>query len=210
MGRPELRKRLAELSRPYSEELGIDVGTPQGRFRWFLASILFGKRISVEIAEKTYREFARAGILSPKRILEAGWDRLVEILDKGGYVRYDFSTADRLLLVAEKLQKEYRGSVDEIHSRAKDSKDLEDRLKEFTGIGDVTANIFLRELRHIWKKADPAPSEGARMMARRLGIKLPANRKSYAFVRMEAGLIRLFIEQKRRKRIAHKKQRGSS
>jgi len=30
--------------------------------------------------------------LDPEKILEAGWDKLVEVLDRGHYVRYDFST----------------------------------------------------------------------------------------------------------------------
>jgi hypothetical protein len=35
--------------------------------------------------------------LTPKQILKTGWDDLVKILDEGGYTRYDFKTADRLL-----------------------------------------------------------------------------------------------------------------
>jgi len=46
----------------YAEELGINLDTEEGRFKWFLASILFAKRISSEIAKKTYREFERHGV----------------------------------------------------------------------------------------------------------------------------------------------------
>ncbi|MEM7813368.1 MAG: hypothetical protein QW548_00520 [Candidatus Aenigmatarchaeota archaeon] len=200
MNAKELRARLKKLSVPYSEELGIDVMTPQGRFRWLLASVLFGKRISASIATRTYAQFSKAGITSPAKILEAGWDRLVEILDAGGYVRYDFSTADRLLAIAEKLIREYGGRVDEIHRKAADSRDLERRLKEFPGIGDVTANIFLRELRTAWKKADPEPSQLVRRTAARFGVKLPDNRHSVAFVRLEAGLTRLAMEIRRKRK----------
>ncbi len=74
----------------YSEDLGINLREPDGRFRWFLASILFGARISEKIATKTYTAFQRAGLDSPEKILAAGWDELVRVLDAGGYVRYDF------------------------------------------------------------------------------------------------------------------------
>lgn len=79
----------------YSEDLGIDLTVPEDRFRWFLASILFGARISEKIAARTYMALERAGLDSPENILSAGWDELVRILDEGGYVRYDFSTATK-------------------------------------------------------------------------------------------------------------------
>ena len=41
----------------YAEDLGIDLKEPPGRFKWFLASILFGARISEKIASNTYRNF---------------------------------------------------------------------------------------------------------------------------------------------------------
>lgn len=67
----------------YSEDLGIDLAKPSGRFRWFLASILFGARISEKIAMKTYRTFEKYGILSPEKITIAGWDELVKFWTKG-------------------------------------------------------------------------------------------------------------------------------
>ena len=41
----------------YAEDLGIDQKEPSGRFKWFLASILFGARISEKIASNTYKSF---------------------------------------------------------------------------------------------------------------------------------------------------------
>jgi hypothetical protein len=49
--------RLLKLFPLYSEDLGIDLSTPSGRFSWFVASILFGARISEQIAAKTYQYF---------------------------------------------------------------------------------------------------------------------------------------------------------
>ncbi|MEM2885484.1 MAG: hypothetical protein QXF24_05280, partial [Thermoproteota archaeon] len=44
-------------------------------------------------------------------------------------------------------------------------------LEEFKGIGPVGVNIFLRELRGIWRNADPKPSSLAVEVARRLHVK---------------------------------------
>jgi len=79
---------LSQL-RTYSEELGLDLSRPEDRFKWFLASLLFAKRISAEIAKKTYHRFEEEGLTTVENILVAGWDRLVQVLDSGGYVRYE-------------------------------------------------------------------------------------------------------------------------
>jgi len=83
----------------FSTELGINLekGKETEIFKWFLACLLFGKPIQQEVAKRTYFEFQKEGLLTPEKILKAGWDKLVKVLDKGHYVRYDFSTAAKLL-----------------------------------------------------------------------------------------------------------------
>ena len=171
----------------YSEELGLDLTKEEDRFLWFLASILFAKRISARIAINTFKVFIKRGLTTPQRFIEAGWDVLVDVLDEGGYVRYDFSTASNLLEIMSKLVNEYGGKVDNIHGKALDYKDLERRLLEFKGVGPVAINIFLRELRGIWIKAKPKISDKALTVARRIGLK--ENIEHY-----ESRLVRIYIE----------------
>jgi hypothetical protein len=68
-----------ECSRLYSEELGIDLSaqTDAEYFRWFLASLLFGGHIGETIARRTYHSFCHHRLTTPRRILAAGWDFLV-------------------------------------------------------------------------------------------------------------------------------------
>jgi endonuclease III len=137
----------------YSKDLGIDLksGKEKEIFKWFLACLLFGKPIQQEVAKRTYFEFAKADLLSPEKILEAGWDKSVEILDRGGYVRYDFSTATKLLEICKELKEKY-GNLKNLLKQAKNKEDLAKRLQEFKGIGPVTTRIFLRDLKPIFKK----------------------------------------------------------
>jgi endonuclease III len=132
----------------YSKDLGIDLRSGQERdlFKWFLACLLFGKPIQQEVARRTYLEFAEKNLLTPEAILEAGWDRLVEVLDRGHYVRYDFSTATKLLEVCRKLNEEY-GGLGGLIAACRNKADLSRRLQQFKGIGPTTARIFLRDLR---------------------------------------------------------------
>jgi endonuclease III len=172
----------------YSEDLGIDLSEPGGRFRWFLASILFGARISERIAVNTYRQFEMAAVDTPEAIVEAGWDRLVEILDSGGYVRYDFSTASKLIDIMNTLKQKY-GSLENLYHQAADAKDVERRLQEFKGIGPVTVQIFLRELRGQWK-IQPAISKIAQSTARNLDIDL-GEFEAEKLARIETALVKL-------------------
>jgi len=170
----ELTKLLtSNFGQKYSEILGIDVSSlDEGEiFKWFLASVLFGAPITETAVIKTYKCFENLKVLTPQKILEIGWNGLVEMLDAGSYTRYDFKTADKLLEVMGNLVTKYEGSLNLLHEQATDSSDLEKRLKELgKGIGDVTVSIFLRELRGIWKKANPKPTPLVVLAAKNLGI----------------------------------------
>lgn len=179
----------------YSEELGIALerGTERECFKWLLASILFGARIGETIAKNTYRAFERHDLLTPRAIVAAGWDYLVNpIMREGGYVRYDGRKSTQILRVCQRLLDEYGGRITEVHRRASDARDLERCLQQLYGVGPVTTNIFLRELRPFWSKADPEVLPRVRAAARARHVALPSRaRKSLAFTRLEAGLVRM-------------------
>jgi endonuclease III len=179
-------KALSKLH-SYSEDLGLDLSKSEDRFKWFLASFLFAKRISADIAKSTYLKFNQENLTNPDAISEAGWDRLVQILDSGGYTRYDFSTASNLLGIVGDLKQKY-GNLDGLYEEARDSKDLEKRLLKFKGVGPMGVNIFLRELRGTWEKANPEPSPKAVETAKKIGLDLDKVEK------YESQLVRLEIE----------------
>jgi len=216
----DVRALVESRGQKYSEILGIDIseGKEDEVFKWFLASLLFGAPITESSVVKTYRCFQKHGVLTPKQILKTGWDDLVKILDEGGYTRYDFKTADKLLEVARNLTEKYSGSLCLIHSESSDAHDFENRLKNLgKGVGDVTVSIFLRELRAVWEKAEPNPTALVVLAAQELGIvkndataeealeQLKAfwarnkiRRKS--FVNFETALVRLGKGSRRKKR----------
>jgi len=164
---------LERIGTRYSEYLGInlDSGKDEEVFKWFLASILFGAPITETSVIRTYKLFEKHDVLTPTRILETGWNSLVEILDEGSYTRYDFKTADELLEVMRNLTEKYDGSLKLLYSKASNSKDLENRLKDLAkGVGNVTVSIFLRELRETCEKAKSNPTSLVVSAAKNLGI----------------------------------------
>lgn len=144
----------------YSEQFGICLESKKEEeiFKWFLACLLFGKPIQQSVARRTYFEFLNAGITTPEKVLQAGWDKLVEILDRGHYVRYDFSTATKLLEVCGELKRKY-GTLTNLYNQSRNKSDLIHRLQEFKGVGPTTVHIFLRDMISIWPKASvPSPT----------------------------------------------------
>ena len=114
------------------------------------------------------------------------------------------------------MQEHYQGSLERLHEAAADHEDLERRLMDLApGIGPATVNIFLRELRGIWAKADPPLSPLAQAAAEHLGL-LPRGldpREALAelerhwqaqpaaghdFADLEAALVRLGLELRHR------------
>jgi len=169
-----LRTFVDRYGQPYSAILGIDLRSGRNRevVKWFLAAILYSKPIRESSATKTYRCFAASGVISVDAILGTGWDGLVTLLDAGGYTRYDFSTATKLLAIFGNLKKNYRGDLNKLHELARDGADLEYRLKALgKGIGDTTVSIFLRDMRMAWKKANPKPTPLVQKAMKRLKIK---------------------------------------
>ena len=100
----DLERLLREFGQLFSSELGIDLSN---EFEWLIASILFGNRISTEIAKRTFFAYRRAGLTTPWRIDQASWQDLVRVHGEGGYVRYDGITATYMKETAAKVIREH-------------------------------------------------------------------------------------------------------
>ena len=81
-----------------------------------------------------------------------GGTRLVRLLDRAHYVRYDFSTATKLLEVCQELKRRY-GTLTNLLAQARTAPELSRTLQEFKYIGPVTTRIFLRDIRPIWYRS---------------------------------------------------------
>ncbi|OPA87660.1 DNA methylase [Pseudomonas fluorescens] len=131
-----------------ASELGIDL-TPEddaSLFKWFLASFLMGKRIQAPIAAQAYRVIVEEEGRDTARKLQHCTSReLVAMLGRAHYVRYDETTAQRLLDLSAKLNAEYAGKMTRMRDASKDRQAFEKRLGEFAGVGPKTIEIFMRD-----------------------------------------------------------------
>jgi endonuclease III len=145
-----IKVRKKKITSAHDLAIDINSGKEEELFKWFLACLLFGKPIQQEIAKRAYTELIKEQLLSPEKVLDAGWDRLVHILDRAHYVRYDFSTATKLLNVSKELLDKY-GTIRSMIESSRTAEELGNRLQEFKGVGPKTAEIFLRELKTVWQ-----------------------------------------------------------
>src|SRR3954451_20469842 len=106
-------------------DLCIDLHAPSDAavFRWLVACQLFGARISQDIAARAFRELDNAGMVTPRKLADADWQRLVDLLASGGYRRYDESTARELIEMGKLAIEKYDGKLtklrDDVGSKKK-------------------------------------------------------------------------------------------
>lgn len=129
-------------------DLGIDLSEPDDSslFRWLTACLLFGTRISQEIAADAFRALDADGIVTPRKLADADWQHLVDLLGEGHYRRYDESKARELIILGRDVLERYDGRLSRMLDEAGTKRELTAKLEEFTGIGPVAAKIFLREV----------------------------------------------------------------
>jgi endonuclease III len=129
-----------------ADEFGLDVmAGDTDMFRWFLLCYLFGKPIRSDAAVATWRLLVDKKIDTPWAIAEEPERKLVRILNKGGYTRYQHVTAHGLKVCMERLIRLYEGSLFFMLESSTDEEEFSKRLQELYGVGPKVAEIFMRE-----------------------------------------------------------------
>ncbi|MGP3708727.1 endonuclease [Gordonia paraffinivorans] len=176
MSSTEIDETVAELldraGRTYADEAGITLkNTPSPLFELLVLSLLLSTRISAGIAVAAARELFSSGYRTPQTMADASWQDLVDALGRAHYKRYDESTATRLGEAARKVLDDYHADLRELAERGDhDPGQVAGLLQEFTGIGPVGADIFLREVQSVWTWAAPRFDERALQGAEELGL----------------------------------------
>ncbi len=211
-GPARLARAVVEvLGGRFSTELGIDIDAGDAEVeRWFLAATLFGTRISAAVAERAFAVLNEAGLTRIGQARHVPSEDLVELLDAGGYARYDFRTASRLQALSEIIDVRYDGQAAVIGRRHRDYPALRAALIVLPGWGPVTVQLFLRELRGVWPGAQPPLDPRAAFGARHLGFlsteQAPAPLPQVARLAaaagldirdLESGLVRLALAHRR-------------
>lgn len=156
----------------YAEECGIELrDEPAPLFQLLVMTVLMSKRIGAAQAVKATRALLDAGWTTPERLAASSASRRVSVLNRSGYARYDISASRTLGEVVEQVQSAYGGDLRLLREGAEgDVVELQRRLQQFTGIGPVGADIFLREVQVVWLDVRPFVDRRAHASAQNLGL----------------------------------------
>lgn len=197
------RAVLERFGRTYAEEAGIALADrPAPLYQLAVLATLLSARINSGVALAAARELFADGLGTPARMAEASWQRRVDDLGRGHYRRYDERTSTMLGNGARLVRDRWGGDLRRLRDgSAGDPGRLRAGLKELPGIGDVGADIFLREAQQAWPELRPYVDRRAARGAAEVG--LPTTPAELARLvpaddlpRFVAGLVRLSLDPK--------------
>ncbi len=160
-GKPELivKELLDRYGRTYAEETGIRLADRPGPlYQLLVLSTLLNARVPAGVAIAAARELFAAGCRGPRAMSEAGWQDRVDVLDRGGYVRYEERTATMLGDGADLLSSRWHGDLRRLRDQAGGDPGMtEALLAGFPGLGGAgPASSYAkprpsgRRSRHMW------------------------------------------------------------
>jgi endonuclease III len=208
MAMPQLVRRLLDVAgTTYADDARIKMSDkPMPLFQLLVLCMLASKPIDATIATAAARELFKAGLRTPKAILAANRQTMIDAFGRAHYVRYDESSATRLTDMAERVRDDYSGDLRELADRAgHDVAAVKRKLKKFKGIGDTGADIYLREVQDVWPWVRPYFDDRATRTAKRLGLPAqPAKLGALApraNARLAAALVRASLDDEVRRRV---------
>jgi endonuclease III len=167
-----VRRLIGTAGRTYAEQSGIRMkDKPMPLFQLLVFAMLASKPISADVAARAARELFRAGLRSPRAVVESDRRTAIAALGRVGYARYDESSATRLCDLATRVRDEFDGDLRNLGVRCgHHPRRAADELQRFSGIGPTGADVFLREVQVVWPWVRPHFDERAlAVMSREVG-----------------------------------------
>lgn len=204
----ELARRLLKTAgTTYASEAGVRLSDkPMPLFQLLVLCMLASKPIDATIAMRAGHELFSDGLRTPKAVLAANRQTMIRAFGRAHYVRYDESSATRLTDIAELVRDEYSGDLRELARRSEhDVRAATRMLKQFKGIGDTGADIFLREVQDVWTWVRPYFDKRAIAGAKKL--RLPTDPTELARLaprenaRLAAALVRASLDDDVRRQV---------
>src|ERR1700759_1155872 len=152
-----VRRLLNVAGTTYAAEAGARTSKkPMPLFQLLVLCMLASKPIDAAIAMRAGHELFSDGLRTPKAVLDSDRRTLIDAFGRAHYVRYDESSATRLTEMAERVRDDYSGDLRRLADRSgRDPAAAKRMLKEFKGIGDTGADIYLREVQDVWTWVRP-------------------------------------------------------
>ena len=172
--KPKLDAMLSAYGVLPLQDLGLDKpneATPETILALVLHAMLTSARISHQLAYKSVRAVIEAGYHKLETLKQSTWEERTVVLTEGGYTRYREKTATALGELAEFVEREYKGDLNNLLKRANSSPAKTRKfLQEIKGIGKVGADIFFDTAQNVWPSLAPFIDTRSMKTAEKCGL----------------------------------------
>ncbi|WDI43433.1 hypothetical protein [Bremerella sp. P1] len=182
----------------YAHQAGIRLrDAPAPLFQLLCESLLLSSRIEADQAVQATTALKQADLTTPRKMVEASWQKRVDVIAKHGHRRFDSRGSKQLGQTADLVLKRYYGDLRQLRAEAHHDVAQERRLLEqFKGVGSTGAEIFLREVQGLWGELYPFADAKVTSAAKKL--ELPSDPQRLArlvprsdFPRLVTGILRI-------------------
>jgi len=157
---------LERHGRTFADKAGIPLADkPSPLFQLLVLTSLLSANLDAHLGIRAMRGLRDAGLRTPQKLLDAGDEGRWRVLSDARHLRKE-QTARQLGQLAEQVLDRHGGDL----RRLREADGLDEALQDFTGIGEVGAAIFRREVQAVWPTVRPYADDRVRASAERLGL----------------------------------------
>ncbi|KEY78421.1 hypothetical protein BA78_7823 [Aspergillus fumigatus] len=136
-----------------------------------LDAMLKSRPISHDLSQRAVTELIDEGYHDIKKLGESSWEERTMVLKDGGYNRYREQGATNLGDLADFVNGQYDGDLNNLLKKAgNDRKRTRDLIKGIKGLGDLGVDIFLNNVQCVWPSMAPFLDARSLKTAEELGI----------------------------------------
>ena len=202
-----VRRLIATAGETYAKQSGIRLrNKPMPLFQLLAVAMLASKPISADTAAAAARRLFKAGVRTPRAVIDGRRTALITAFGRAGYARYDESSATRLSALARRVRDDFAGDLRNLPVRCGYDRDRSlAELQKFNGIGPTGANVFMREVQAVWPWVRPHFDERALVAAGELGLPTVPRELGelapHSNAQLAAALARVSVDDELRERI---------
>ncbi|GFF38055.1 hypothetical protein IFM58399_05103 [Aspergillus lentulus] len=207
---PKVHKIIEEFGRQPLEGTSLAkeplTASPETVLAMVLDAMLKSRPISHDLSQRAVDKLIDEGYHDIRRLGESSWEERTKVLQDGGYNRYREQGATNLGDLADFVNGQYDGDLNNLLRKAgNDRKKTRDLIKAIKGLGDLGVDLFLNNVQSVWPSMAPFLDARSLKTAEELGIgtDLEAiyeslNRDPMRMSRLANGLSHVRLDKKQR------------
>ncbi|RHZ51387.1 uncharacterized protein CDV56_105004 [Aspergillus thermomutatus] len=207
---PKVHKTIEEFGRQPLEGTSLAkeplTASPDTVLAMVIDAMLKSRPISHDLSQRAVNRIIDEGYHDIRKLGESSWEERTMVLKEGGYNRYREQGATNLGDLADFINGQYDGDLNNLLRKAgNDRKKTRDLIKEIKGLGDLGVDLFLNNVQSVWPSMAPFVDARSLKTADEIGISTDLeaiyeslDRDSMRMSRLANGLSHVRLDKKQR------------